>query len=133
MIRFHALRFDSIRRFHHLFQDEKKAGISNGHFKQMNDYLVGSHVPRPGSHVPGPGSHFSCDPRPGSHVPGPGSQDRTGTGTDSFFRVKYRGTLRSSQKKNLSTAVLAIQKKSTAFQERERNSVPAHPCERPLK
>ena len=33
----------------------------------MNDYLVGSHVPRPGSHVPGPGSHFSCDPRPGSH------------------------------------------------------------------
>ena len=51
-----------------------------------------------------------------------------GTGTDSFFRVEYRGTLRYSQKKNLSTAVLAIQKKSTAFQERERNSVPAHPC-----
>ena len=49
-IRFYALRFDSMRRFHHLFQDEKKAGISNGHFKLMNDYFVVSHVPRPVSH-----------------------------------------------------------------------------------
>ena len=106
MIRFHALRFDSIRRFHHLFQDEKKAGISNGHFKQMNDYLVGSHVPRPGSHVPGPVSHFSCDPGPGSHVPGPGSQYRTRNGNGQLFsgsgtryfailskkKFEYRGT-----------------------------------------
>ena len=39
MIRFHALRFDSIRRFHHLFQDEKKSGNFKRSF-QTNERLL---------------------------------------------------------------------------------------------
>ena len=57
MIRFHALPFDSMRFDSILCEDfiifsktKKKAGISNGHFKLMNDDFVVSHVPRPVSH-----------------------------------------------------------------------------------
>ena len=40
-IRFYALRFDSMRRFHHLFQDEKKSGNFKRSF-QTNERLLRS-------------------------------------------------------------------------------------------
>ena len=102
---FHSILFEDFIIFS---KTKKKAGISNGHFKLMNDYLVGSHRSKAriarSKPFQGQDRTFQGQDRIFRAILGPGTYGPGGTGTDSFFRVQERRYLRSCQFSNFRNA-----------------------------
>ena len=115
MIRFHALRFDSMRFDSILCEDfiifsktKKKAGISNGHFKLMNDYFV--YRTFQGQYRTFQGQYRT--------VPGLERAILKGTGTGAFFGGQERVTVRSVPEKNFRNAFLSVPQNQERVPER---------------
>ena len=121
MIRFHALRFDSMRRFHHLFQDEKKSGNFKRSF-QTNERLLRSIARSKASIAPFQGQYRTFRAIL--------ALDRTFQGLErailkererkAFFRVQERVPVRSVPEKNFRNAFLRSTEIRNAFRNADR-------------
>ena len=109
-IRFYALRFDSMRRFHHLFQDEKKSGNFKRSF-QTNERLLRSIARSKASIARSRASIAPFQAWNGAIL--------KGTGTGPFFGGQERVTVRSVPEKNFRNAFLSVPQNQERVPERE--------------
>ena len=119
MIRFHALRFDSMRRFHHLFQDEKKSGNFKRSF-QTNERLLRSIARSKASIAPFQGQYrtFRAILALDRTFQGLERAILKGTGTGAFFGGQERVTVRSVPEKNFRNAFLSVPQNQERVPER---------------